>query len=157
MKTRIIWTKIHFEDDWFNSLPLNFKYLYIYLFTNSHIGLTGVYSLPKRVALLETGSTDEEWVSACRIFEDSGKVKFSGDWVYVVNAIRYTNYSGPKNEEANRKELLSIPKDILDTLSIPYIYPIDTTINHKSKIINQKQEIINKKNYKLIGNTYKEI
>ena len=140
MKTRIIHTKIHFEDEWFNTLPIGYRYLFIYLFTNSHIGQTGAYQLPKRIACIETGATEEEWLHALREFEHSGRIKRSGDWIYIVNSIRYANYSGGKNQIAYKKEYDLIPKEVINTLSIQYQYPMDSTINHKSEIINQKSE-----------------
>lgn len=155
MKTRIVWTKIHFEDDWFSTLNLSEKYLYIYLFTNSHIGLTGIYKLSKRVAMLETGATSEVWDSSCEKFRTANKAKFYDEWIYLVNSYKYSNYSGPKNEQALKKEFDLIPSTVIDTLSIPYPYPSDTTINKKLEIINKKQETINNK-YILIGNTMKE-
>ena len=149
MKTRIIHTKIHFEDDWFNTLSIEYKYIFIYLFTNSDIGHTGIYQLPIRVALLETGATKKQWDEACKKFEKDKKVIFHENWVCVANSQKYTNYSGPKNESAYLKELESFPTEIStyfnDTLSVQYIYPMHTTINNKSKIINKKPKIENNK------------
>lgn len=149
MDTRIIHTKIHFEDDWFNSMPFEYKYLFIYLFTNKHIRQTGIYQLTERVALLETGATKELWSKAISYFTETKKIGVFNGWFCIVNALRHTNYSGPKNEAAFQKELKSVPQDVLkhfsDTLSIPYIYPIDTTINNKSEIENRKSEIGNRK------------
>lgn len=145
VQTRIIHTKIHFEDDWFNTLPIGHRYLFIYLFTNSHIGQTGIYKLSKRVALLETNATEKEWNDACKRFSDDNKVKFVEDWVCIINAKRYANYSGALNEKAYTKEWESIPKTIRDTVSIQYIYPMHTAINKKSEIINKKPEIENHK------------
>lgn len=154
MDTRIIHTKIHFEDDWFNSMPFEYKYPFIYLFTNRHIRQTGIYQLTERVALLETGASPKQWQSAVSYFIESKKIGVYHDWICVVNAQRHTNYAGPKNEAAFQKELESIPQDVikhfLDTLSIQYIYPIDTTINNKYKIINQKQETRNQSSNKLV-------
>lgn len=145
MKTRIIHTKIHFEDEWFNTLSIGYRYLFIYLFTNSHIGQTGAYQLSSRVACLETGTTEGEWTTATQLFINDGKINRSGNWIYIVNSGRYANYSGGKNEVAYKKEYELIPQDIRDTLSIQYQYPIDTTINKKSEIINDKSETINQK------------
>lgn len=145
MKTRIIHTKIYFEDDWFYSLSIENKFLFIYLISNSHIGLTGIYNLPKRVILLETGLKEPEIDEGRKIFEESGKIYSFKDWVYIVNARRYANYTGEKNITATNRELESIPLEVMryftNTVSIPYTYPMDTPINHKSKIINQKSEI----------------
>lgn len=141
MKTRIVNTQIHFEDDWFNLLPNEYKYPFLYLFTNTHIGLTGVYKLSARVAITETRLPKEIWLEACQHFEEEGKVKFYKDWIYVVNAKRYAKYKGEKNEIALLKEAASIPDDVtnyfgysIDTLS----YSSDTTINHKPLTINHK-------------------
>lgn len=141
MKTRIVHTKIHFEDEWFNTLPIGYRYLFIYLFTNSHIGQTGAFQLSKRVACIETGATEQEWMAAIETFIADGKIKRCEDWIYIVNSNRYANYSGGKNEVAYKKEYDLIPKEVRDTLSIEYLYPMHTTINHKSEIINKKSEI----------------
>lgn len=133
MKTRIIYTKIHFEDDWFNTLPIGYRYLFIYLFTNSHIGITGIYELPKRVAILETGADPKIWKNACRKFEKERRVIFYKDWICVVNANKYNRYVGEKNEIAYEKEINIIPGEVtsyLDTLSIPYAYPYNHNHNH---------------------------
>ena len=144
MDTRIIHTKIHFEDDWFNSMPFEYKYPFIYLFTNRHIRQTGIYQLTERVALLETRATSKQWQSAVSYFVESKRIGVYHDWICVANALRHSNYAGPKNAEAFAKELQKIPQDVIkyffDTLSIQYIYPIDTTINKKSKIENLKEE-----------------
>src|SRR3990167_1989853 len=138
MKTRIIHTKIHFEDDWFNTLSIGYRYLFIYLFTNTHIGQTGAYNLSKRVALLETGASSEEWDNACREFEKAKKVKFIDEWIIVLNSKKYANYSGSKNEKAFSTEFNSLPQEIKDTVSILY----DTPINNKSYIKDNKSEDI---------------
>lgn len=138
MRTRIIHTKIHFEDDWFNTLSIGYRYLFIYLFTNTHIGQTGAYFLSKRVALLETGASLEEWDNACKKFSENKKVIFIKDWIIVVNAVRYSNYSGSKNKVAFETEFNNLPQEIKDTVSILY----DTPINNKSYIVNNKSEEI---------------
>ena len=154
MKTRIIHTKIYFQDDWFNSLELWQKFLFIYLFTNEHIGMTGIYELSDRVILTETGLNQTQLDASKKKFEKEKRVVFYQGWVCVINSKKYADYSGGKNEVATAKEISMIPKDIFkrlaDTLSIPYTYPTDTTINHKSEIINHKSEIRNKKTETII-------
>lgn len=143
MKTRIIHTKIYFEDDWFYELTVENKFLFIYLITNSHIGLTGLYELAERVILSETKLKPEDLADAKKVFEQSGKIFFYKDWIYLVNSKKYAQYIGDRNKVASNRELSLIPQDVLryftNTVSIPYTYPIDTPINNKPKIINQKQ------------------
>lgn len=93
-------------------------------------------------------------------FHEDGKFIFVGNYVKVVNHEKYNPYNGIKNDKARERELELIPQEILenlDTLSIPYRYPIDTSINHKSEIINHKSEIKKKDLEKNETNSYKEI
>lgn len=124
MKTRIIHTKIYLEDEWFNTLPIDYKFLFIYFFTNSHIGHTGIYELPKRVIMIETGADPELLEKALKRFEKDGKVAYFDGWVCVANSMKHTNYAGEKNQKAYMKELLSIPQEVKshfgDTLSIDH-------------------------------------
>ncbi len=144
MKTRIIHTKIYFEDDWFYNLSVIQKFLFIYLITNSHIGLTGIYELPDRVILSETRLELEDLIEGKKIFEENKKILFYKGWIKIVNAEKYAQYLGEKNETARNKELNDIPLEVKDLFSRYPIYTVsgtpDTTINHKSETINQKSE-----------------
>lgn len=73
MKTRIIWTKIY-EDSWFITLNPEEKYIFIYIFTNQRIGHTGIYYLPDRILLFETGISPENLKIIEEKFEKAGKV-----------------------------------------------------------------------------------
>lgn len=144
MKTRIVHTRIHFEDDWFNNLPSQYKYPFIYLFTNSHIGMTGTYYLSRRVALTETGCTTQVWDESLDLFRENKRAAVFKNWICVVNAQKYANYSGSKNAVAFNKEIDSIPLEVReyfqDTLSIQYTYSMDTPINKKPEIRKQEWE-----------------
>lgn len=133
------------EDDWFSSLPPSQRYFFIYLFTNTHIGLSGIYQLSERLALLETGATREEWDLARDVFSKAKKVMFYKDWIYIVNSYKYSNYAGEKNRTALLKEVSLIPEEVIHIFgySIDRLpYSIDTSINHKSKIINKKRDSV---------------
>lgn len=157
MQTRIIHTKIY-DDEWFASLSVDQKLLYIYLFTNQRIGLTGIYYLPDRIIKFETGLSDDQLNKAKKIFETSKKAFFYNGWIYVVKASEYGGYKGNKNEIAYNKELEKIPDEVKkyfnDRVSIGYQYPIDTSINHKSEIINQKSENIGDEDVKEKGEDF---
>lgn len=154
MQTRIIHTKIY-DDEWFASLKIEQKLLFIYLFTNQRIGLSGIYYLPDRIIKFETGLSDEQLNTAKKVFENSKKVFFYQGWVYVINASDYGGYKGGKNEIALNKELEKIPDEVKkyfnNRVSIGYQYPIDTSINHKSEIINQKSKNIGDESYREKG------
>ena len=146
MKTRIIHTKIH-DDEWFTTLTPVQRYFFIYLFTNHRIGHTGIYEISDRTILFETAISSSQLSEFKKLLEDKEKALFHNGWVFVVKSSTYGGYVGEKNQRAWEKELVAIPVEIMvyfnDTVSIPYRYPIDTTINNKSKIINNKSETIN--------------
>jgi len=142
MKTRIIHTKF-WSDGYINSLNRLEKLAFIYLITNDQIGLSGIYELPDNKALFETGLNQVEWESVKTKFQADGKFGFCNGWVKIINVDKYQQFSGEKNEIAKKREISIVSKDILDTLSIPYRYPIDTP-NNKKSIISNKKSIIRK-------------
>jgi len=152
MKTRIIHTKI-WEDDWFYLISNPARLLFLYLLTNVRINLIGCYEIPDRIILSDTKFSHEELEMAKK--ELKPKAVFANGWVYIPKSRLYGGYKGEKNDNACIKEYNAIPKPIRDTLSIPYPYPSDTTINHKSEIINQKPEI-RKENYSVNSKTVED-
>lgn len=147
MKTRILHTKV-WEDRYFYALEDKEKLAFLYLLTNDSINLSGTYELNdiKLVTWLRTTPEVVEQIKAK--FQNDGRFAFYKGWVRVLNYDKYNNYSGNLNDKAKEREISLIPQEITEffnTLSIPYTYPIDTAINHKSEIINHKSEIINKK------------
>lgn len=161
MKTRILWTKI-WDDRWFDGLSRDARDLFIYLLTNSDIGLSGCYYITDKKICFHTHLTQTELDSAKK--ELPPKINFIDDWVYVVNAQGYNGFTGIKTEIAVKREIDLIPLKVKNafgigkeyTPSIPHAYPSHGSINNKSKIINNKSEIRKKKEYKLIGNTMVE-
>lgn len=146
MKTRIIHTKI-WEDEWFTALSKEAKLLFLYLISNQRINLCGAYEITDRVIIFESGLKKSELQKAKNELVE--KVIFYEEWIYVKNATRHGGYKGEKNETANTRELSNLPENIrkcfiegkCDRVSVGYLYPIDTPINHKSEIINHKSEI----------------
>lgn len=138
MKTRIIHTKF-WTDPFILGCSVGVRYFFLYLISNSHINISGIYELPDQVILMETGMTPEQLKTAKEFLEDSGKVSFEESWIYVRNAQKHNNYrKSPMNEKAYLKEIQNVPKGILGG------WGIDTTID-SSIDTNQKQEIRNKK------------
>lgn len=113
MKTRIIWTKIY-EDTWFRSLEPSERFVFIYLFTNQRIGHTGIYELPKDVALFELKIDNNFYNSLKTKLEEARKAFFFEDWVYIPKASFYGGYSGIKNKAAFDKERASIPNKVIN-------------------------------------------
>lgn len=152
MRTRIISTSIWDEDSVF-TLNIDTKLLYLILLTNPYIGQSRFYKINDRQLSTFSGLNIEQ-VKKCKADLEISKMAYFKDSYVCITGYGFVEcfYKGEKNEKAKLNELSQIPsnilgyfKDKLDTLSIPYEYPIDTTINHKSGIINNKLEIINNK------------
>ena len=143
MKTRILWTKI-WEDDWFDGLSRKAKLLFIYLLTNSQIGLTGCYEIRDKTITYHTHLTDKELPLAKKELEP--KAVFFNGWVYLKNAVGYNGFTGSSNEVAKSREMALIPVSVKVALfkgeeytpPTPSIQSINLNHNHNK----------NKKGYK---------
>lgn len=147
MKTRVISTEIWDVDEVYQ-LNIDTKLLYLILLTNPYIGQSRYYRISDRQLSTFSGLNVDQLGKCKRDLEESSMVLFKAGYV-CITGIGYIEsfYKGTKNEVARKKEISCIPKDIigyfnekLDSLSIPYIYPIDTTINTKSYILNTKSK-----------------
>lgn len=149
MKTRIISTEIWDEDKVF-ILNIDTKLLYLILLTNPYIGQSRFYKISDRQLSTFSGLTVEQLQKCKKDLEDSKMAFFKSNYVCITGyGFVECFYKGEKNEKAKIKERNNIPSDtlryfegVLDSLSIPYGYSIDTPINTKSGIINKEQETI---------------
>ena len=142
MKTRIFHTKFWY-DNYIISLTPTQRLLFVFYLTNDRIGLSGIYEMADPFVKLATGLNEPDIKSVKEKFAKDGKILFYKNYVYCVNCEKYQAYTGTKNAVAREKELKQIPKDVKkyfrDRLSIGYVYPIDSPINHKSEIRNKKK------------------
>ena len=129
------------------------KYFYLYLLTNPHTNLAGIYEVSKKVMAFETGFNVDTVDKLIRVFEPK-KIAYDEETseIFVINWLKYNWTNSPKVikciiqdlERVKSKKLLSIfwnkvPEDIksvlieygysIDTLSIPYPY-LDLDLTH---------------------------
>ena len=147
MKTRIIYTKFY-QDSYVRNLPSTERFLFLYLISNSHIGLSDCYECDTGLMSFETGLNISQIQKILEKFQEGGKFIYYDGWVKILNCEKYNNYKGEKNEIAKNVEISMIPDRVskyFDRVSIGYTHFEDTSINKKSEIINHKSEIKNKK------------
>lgn len=126
-------------------LTPDIRFICVYLYTNSHIGLTDIYKVPVQLIQLETGYD----ISTIKLAIEQLKIvkivnHYNHLWIRLLKReFASLEYSGNKNEKAVEKYLEEIPKEVLEYLQSDT--SIDTTIHssHKSEIINQKSKTIN--------------
>ncbi len=144
MKTRVIHTRF-WEDEKVANLSREAKFLFIYLLTNSRINLIGIFELTDRIIQFETGFEEEELTNVKEELCDNQRVIFYNGWIYVVNAMKHSNYTGDKNDIAKEKEAGIIPKEVANYFEsigfeIPYRYGIDSSRTYKQKIESNRTQ-----------------
>ena len=164
MKARVIQSKI-WTDEYFFSLSLEEKIVFLYLITNESINIIHLYQItPQRIAA-DTGVSVDKVLKTLQKFNNDKKIFFFKNHVFLKNAYKYQDYKGKKNEEAKKRLLSELPKDVLDWYKAILDRGIDTTIdrgidtlyNKKLEINNKKLEIINNnRNREIIREKEKE-
>lgn len=149
METRILRTDF-WEDDKIVSLNLDTRHLYLCLLTNPKIGQLRIYRLSDRQMSWYSGFNIEV-LQKCKSDLQLSELAYFHDGFVCITGRAYveSDYSGGKNRIAKQKAINIIPESvldhfntILDTLSIPYQYSIDTTINLNNKSNKETQEKI---------------
>lgn len=109
------------NDNWVSHLDPVEKLLFIYLLTNEHTNLSGIYELPLRVIAAETG-IDHAMIMKM-VIRLSPKVYYEDGWVIIKNFPRHQSIENPKIMAGIQRELALLPPSVY-TLSIGYGYPI---------------------------------
>jgi hypothetical protein len=157
MKTRIIHTRF-WQDSYVAKLSHKEKLTFIYLLTNDHVSLTGIYELPDKYIQLDLDLNEEEINFIKEKFQKDNKILFFDGWIKILNHDKYNSFKGEKIEIAKTKELEKIPLKIKQ-----YQWSIDTSINtsidtpsndnhnNKNKDIQQKPVVDKKELLKRLG------
>lgn len=124
-----IWSK-----PWFRRLSPTTKVLFVYLWTNNHKNLTGMYELDFETMQFETGLTKKQIQDTLSILYPKIKYDVNKEIVWVVNHVQHqfmrTPNISPKIIKGIEKCLISLDnhsfvKEFIekyDTLSIQYTY-----------------------------------
>lgn len=132
------WTDVKIAEDF---TPED-RYFYLYLLTNTHTNLCGCYELSIRQMSVETGYTQEVIEKLLlRLAAQHNVVRYSRDTreVLLVNFHKHNWTTSGKYlkgvkkavegvKDAEFKRFLNELLDGVDTVSIPYTYPMDTSI-----------------------------
>ncbi len=148
MDTRVLRTEF-WEEDKITSLNLDTKLLYLCLLTNRYIGQLRIYKLSDRTMSFVSGLSIEQLVKCKADLQLSELAYFFEGYVCMTGTAYVESfYSGSKNDTAKQNKINLTPQNvldhfnsILDTLSIPYRYHIDTplNLNNKSKPEEEKR------------------
>jgi hypothetical protein len=146
MASRVLHDSV-WGDAWFQDLPPVSKLLWVYLLTNSHLEVSGIYQITPKTMSNETGIPVIDVNGILEGFVADKKIVYESNVVGIVNYHRHNGMmNNPKYRVAIRKSLdkldesirtlfcarlaidtQSIPNALaIDTQSIPNRYPIDT-------------------------------
>jgi hypothetical protein len=126
------------------------KLLFVYLVTNNHTHVSGIYYLPNVLAQHETGLENGSYDTLCHTLSERDLVNFDNEHevVWVKNMFRHQG-RGEKNIIAASMHLKSLHNSILcikfsekypDILSVKNGYRIDTLSLGHSMCYSQEQE-----------------
>lgn len=86
------------------------RYLFLYLLTNEHTNISGVYELPLRTMSYET-NLKENMLIKC-LEELYGKVYYLDGWVYIKNFQKHQSTSSETVQRGISSEMSKIPLEI---------------------------------------------
>lgn len=136
-KNRILNTRF-WNDSFVSNLKPIEKLFFVYLVTNEHTNICGIYELPLKIAAIESG-IDELTLKKCFV-KLKGKFYYVDGWVIAVNFPKYQASNMPKVQKGVEIALGLIPKDILDK-AIQYGYPIHTHAMYSNSNSNSNSNI----------------
>lgn len=126
---RSVHTRMWREDEWFQELPTDARLLFIYLFTNPSASVCGIYRLPLRTIVFESGLEQARVLELLAEYSRAGKAHYENGIVWVVR-MRENQIPGklsPKLEVRLERDIESIPYcELKRKYMIRYGYPIDT-------------------------------
>ena len=102
------------SDGWVRGLDKLTRYLFLYLLSNEHSRVCGIYELPKDVMAFETGFELDELRE--RIVKLEPKVYYIEGWVVLSNFIKNQNQRSPKILAGITAQLSEIPPNIVEKI-----------------------------------------
>jgi len=112
-KKRYINTKFWSDDFIIGLKPLE-RYFFLYLLTNEHTEICGIYELSMKVIERETDLTNQQIIDILNVLKS--KVVYTDGWVRINNFAKHQAVN-PKIEIGIERSLSEIPEDILAKLS----------------------------------------
>lgn len=103
-------TKFWSDNFVVNNLNALDRYLFLYLLTNNHTNIIGIYELPLRTASFETGIEKDDLMSMLRRL--SPKVEYFDGWVYIRNFADHQQRN-PSIEKGMAREIFALPPEVI--------------------------------------------
>lgn len=113
-KNRYVNTRF-WEDPYIARLSPSEKLVFLYLLTSPLANISGVFEMPIRRAVFDTGLSMQDFSAALERFEADSKIIRYGEWVGIVNFVKHQK-PNPKVRIGIAMELRKVPSQILERL-----------------------------------------
>jgi hypothetical protein len=120
-KFRYIHTSI-WDDDWFCQLKSDEKVIFIWLFSNSRSGISGIFQFSPFVCARETALSIDVVNKTIEEFANSGKLMIDGEYIWVKNLRKYNNARGELNNKAISNDLNKVTPKMLSAYKEYYSF-----------------------------------
>jgi len=114
-KQRIINTKF-WSDPYIQDLDAYTKLLFLYLLTNEHTDICGIYEISERTICFEINFKQDKLKQSIDRLSQDGKIYYIDGWIYIKNFSKHQN-SNPSVEKGVERSLKLVPSDILAKVS----------------------------------------
>lgn len=137
------------KDEWVIELEPLERYLFSYLFTNDLSSISGIYKLPMKIIVNETGLDRAFVVDTLQKFQDAQRIYYGDGVMWVVNMTKYHKNASPKTLQKVNNDLAMIPDCVAKTAFLYYQrtgkYHIDTV----SVLVSEIKSVSEKENKRI--------
>jgi len=105
------------SDPWFEELTPNQKLCWIYLLTNSHCNLLGIYELSAKKGAFESGLSLQVFQSSLDKFTEDRKIILVDNFIIILNHLK-NQALNPNMETSAEKNFNSLPNVVLEELKL---------------------------------------
>ena len=131
------------KDEWLIDRDPLERYLFSYLFTNDLSSISGIYKLPLRVIVNETGLEKDFIIKTLSMFQDAKKIFYKDGVMWVLNMRKYHKNASPRTMTKVNADVHEIPDCDVKTSYLYYektgIYSTDTV-----SILRSENESVSK-------------
>lgn len=120
-KFRMVNTRF-WEDDYISRLDPTEKLIYLYVITNPHSTLSGIYEIPLRIIAAETGIDSDMISLVFNRFASNEKIKYQNGWIAIKNFKKHHMGGGKDFQAGVEKDLKNSPQwaiDFIENKTVP--------------------------------------
>ncbi len=129
------------DDEWVQTLTFTEKGLYLYLLTNPLTNIAGVYKLPLRRIVFDTGLSDEDVEKIMSKFELAGKAYRHCGFVVLPSWPYHQKCQNSNIQKGIHRILKTLDAGLISFLAdVGYRYPLEEFLNGNGMQVSAAQE-----------------